>query len=82
MAVEAVEAVLVSMAGSVLGLAVAGLTLVPLSEAVLGSPMPDGPLWICIAVVGAAGALTLATTLLSAAVVLHNRPGGVVGMRE
>ncbi|MFE3185540.1 ABC transporter permease [Streptomyces violascens] len=77
-----VEATLVSVAGIVLGVLVAGLTLVPLSEAVLGSPVPDGSPWIFIGVVAAACALTLATTLLAAMVVLRNRPGDVVGVRE
>ncbi|MGW3011254.1 ABC transporter permease [Streptomyces sp. NPDC001219] len=77
-----VEAVLVSVAGILLGVLVAALTLVPLSLSVLGSPVPEGPPWIFAAVVAAAFALTLVTTLLSAALVLRHRPGGMVGIRE
>ncbi|MEU6627710.1 FtsX-like permease family protein [Streptomyces parvus] len=77
-----VEAALVSVAGIVLGLLVAGLTLVPLSVSVLGSPMPDGSPWIFIGVITAACALTLATTLASTTIVLRSRPGDVVGVRE
>ncbi|WP_438291928.1 FtsX-like permease family protein [Streptomyces sp. HUAS TT7] len=77
-----VEAVLVSVAGLVLGALVAVLTLVPLSLSVLGSPVPEGSPWIFATVVVAAFALTLVTTLLSAMIVLRNRPRGVVGIRE
>ncbi|MEU7482661.1 FtsX-like permease family protein [Streptomyces sp. NPDC042319] len=77
-----VEGVLVSVAGIVLGVLVAALTLVPLSVSVLGSPVPDGSPWIFIGVVAAALGLTLATTLLSTLLVLRSRPGDVVGMRE
>ncbi|MFI6049289.1 FtsX-like permease family protein [Streptomyces violascens] len=77
-----VEAILVAVAGLVLGVLVAVLTLVPLSLSVLGSPVPEGSPWIFATVVAAAFALTLVTTLLSAAIVLRNRPGGAVGIRE
>ncbi|MEV5975385.1 FtsX-like permease family protein [Streptomyces sp. NPDC052114] len=77
-----VEALLVSVAGILLGLLVAVLTLVPLSLSVLGEPMPQGPPWIFATVVGAAFALTLFTTLVSAAAVLRHRPGAAVGIRE
>ncbi|TJZ54311.1 FtsX-like permease family protein [Streptomyces piniterrae] len=77
-----VEAILVSVAGIVLGVLVAVLTLVPLSLSVLGKPTPEGPPWIFATVVAAAFALTLFTTLLSATLVLRHRPGGVVGIRE
>ncbi|MEU7582045.1 FtsX-like permease family protein [Streptomyces sp. NPDC041068] len=77
-----VEAFLVSVAGVLLGVLVAVLTLVPLSLSVLGKPTPEGPGWIFATVVGSAFALTLFTTLLSAALVLRHRPSGVVGIRE
>lgn len=48
------EAALVAIAGIVLGVLVAALTLVPLSISVLGSPIPDGSPWIFIGVVTAA----------------------------
>ncbi|MEU8028941.1 FtsX-like permease family protein [Streptomyces sp. NPDC049099] len=77
-----VEAALVAVAGIVLGVLVAVLTLVPLSLSVLGSPVPDGSPWIFATVVTAAFALTLSTTLLSAMLVLRNRPSGMAGIRE
>lgn len=77
-----VEAVLVAVAGTVLGVLVAVLTLVPLSLSVLGSTVPDGSPWIFVAVVAAAFALTLGATLLSAMAVLRSRPGDAVGVRE
>ncbi|MER5422549.1 ABC transporter permease [Streptosporangium roseum] len=82
MQMVAVEAALVAVAGIVLGVLIATLTLVPLSISVLGSVMPDGSPWIFVAVVGAASGLTLATTLMSAMLVLRNRPGDAVGVRE
>ncbi|GAA2487390.1 FtsX-like permease family protein [Streptomyces gobitricini] len=77
-----VEAFLVAAAGIVLGVLVAALTLVPLSISVLGSPVPDGSPWIFAAVVAAALGLTLATTLLSARLVLRGKPGEMAGVRE
>ncbi|MCX5385385.1 FtsX-like permease family protein [Streptomyces sp. NBC_00083] len=77
-----VEAILVAVAGLVLGSLVAVLTLVPLSESVLGSPVPEGSPWIFATVVVAAFVLTLVTTLISAALVLRSRPGAMVGLRE
>ncbi|MFJ6694612.1 FtsX-like permease family protein [Streptomyces sp. NPDC091272] len=77
-----VEAVLVAVAGIVLGVLVALLTLVPLSMSVLGSAVPDGSPWIFVTVVVAALGLTLGTTLLASAAVLRSRPGDVVGARE
>ncbi|MEU3712676.1 FtsX-like permease family protein [Streptomyces catenulae] len=77
-----VEAALVAIAGIVLGVLVAALTLVPLSISVLGSPIPDGSPWIFIGVVAAAVGLTLATTLLSARLVLRGKPGQMAGVRE
>ncbi|GAA2398670.1 FtsX-like permease family protein [Streptomyces glaucosporus] len=82
MRMMAVEAFLVAAAGIVLGVLVAALTLVPLSISVLGSPVPEGSPWILVAVIAAAFGLTLVTTLLSTGIVLRNRIGGVVGVRE
>jgi putative ABC transport system permease protein len=78
----AIEAVLVSVAGIVLGGLIAALTLVPLSVSVLGSAVPGGSPWIFVTVVAAALGLTLATTLLSTAFVLRGRPGDVAGAAE
>lgn len=82
MQMMSVEAFLVAASGIVLGVLVAALTLVPLSISVLGSPVPDGSPWIFVAVVGAALGLTLATTLLSARLVLRGKPGEMAGVRE
>ncbi|MEU2558851.1 FtsX-like permease family protein [Streptomyces longispororuber] len=82
MQMMAMEAALVSVAGIVLGSLVAALTLVPLSMSVLGTATPEGSPWIFVTVVGAAFALTLATTLVSAVTVLRNRPVEAVGVRE
>ncbi|MFD0414028.1 FtsX-like permease family protein [Streptomyces sp. NPDC127108] len=82
MQMMAMEAALVSLAGILLGSLVAALTLVPLSMSVLGTATPEGSPWIFAAVVSAAFALTLATTLVSALTVLRNRPVEAVGVRE
>ncbi|MFD6619744.1 FtsX-like permease family protein [Streptomyces albidoflavus] len=71
-----VEAFLVALAGIVLGLLVAGATLVPLSISVLGTALPGGSPWILVTVLAGAVALTLTTTLLAAGAVLRGRPGG------
>lgn len=76
------EAVLVSVAGIVLGVLVAALTLVPFNLSVLGSVLPSGSPWILGTVVGAALGLTLATTLLAAGAVLRGRPAEAAGARE
>ncbi|MEU6439228.1 FtsX-like permease family protein [Streptomyces sp. NPDC047046] len=77
-----VEASLVALAGIVLGLLVAGATLVPLSLSVLGTALPGGSPWILAVVVAGAVALTLATTLLASAAVLRGRPGDMAGIKE
>ncbi|WP_405789807.1 FtsX-like permease family protein [Streptomyces sp. NBC_00029] len=82
MQMMAMEAVLVSVAGIVLGLLVALLTLVPFSMSVLGTTLPTGSPWILVTVVGGALGLTLATTLLSAGAVLRGRPGDLAGIKE
>jgi putative ABC transport system permease protein len=70
----AVEATLVAASGILLGTAVSVTSLVPFSLAVSDSPVPHGPLWIYLAVVGTAMALTLGATLLSAWSSLRVRP--------
>jgi putative ABC transport system permease protein len=57
---------------------VSTLTLVPFGIALNGSPWPSGPLWIYLAVVGAAAALTLVATLLSSWFALRPRPVSVI----
>ncbi|MFD8864054.1 FtsX-like permease family protein [Streptomyces sp. NPDC059590] len=78
----AVEASLVALAGIVLGLLVAGATLVPLSMSVLGTALPGGSPWILVVVLAAAAALTLTTTLLAAGAVLRGRPGDMAGIKD
>ncbi|MGO4756693.1 FtsX-like permease family protein, partial [Streptomyces sp. 2MCAF27] len=78
----AVEASLVALAGIVLGLLVAGATLIPLSMSVLGTALPGGSPWILVVVLAAAAALTLTTTLLAAGAVLRGRPGDMAGIKD
>ncbi|MEV6971980.1 FtsX-like permease family protein [Kitasatospora sp. NPDC093806] len=77
-----VESVLVAGSGVLLGLVVAAATLIPLSLSVLGSPVPEGPLWILPTVIGAAVALTLGTTLLCTTLTLRGRPAEAAGSPE
>lgn len=60
-----VEALMISVAGLLLGLLVAAATLVPLSVSILGSALPGGSPWILVTVIAATFALVLASTLLS-----------------
>nr|WP_276515315.1 FtsX-like permease family protein [Actinomadura coerulea] len=83
MQMMAIEAVLVSAAGVLLGALIAATTLMPLSLSVLGSVTPAGPWWSAAAVVGGALALVLAATLLPTLALLRHRPGdAVVGTHE
>ncbi|UVS80796.1 ABC transporter permease [Actinokineospora sp. UTMC 2448] len=68
------EASLVAVSGIALGTAVAALTLGPFGIALTGDPAPSGPLWIYLAIVGGAAALTALATLLPAAAVLRKAP--------
>ncbi|HET6502130.1 MAG TPA: FtsX-like permease family protein [Amycolatopsis sp.] len=61
-----VEATLIAVIGIVLGTVASIATLMPFSIVVLGSPFPSGPLWIYLAVVVAAVAIAVASTLLPA----------------
>ncbi|MGP4025824.1 FtsX-like permease family protein [Actinomadura sp. 3N407] len=69
-----VEGLVIAVVGVLLGTLVAGLTLVPFGIALDGSPTPTGPLWIYLTVIGSAGALTLAVTVLSSWFALRPRP--------
>ena len=77
-----VEAILVAVSGVVLGTAVAAATLTAFGVALNGRPVPDGPLWIYLTVVGAAALLTLTATLLTTLVVLRSRPIEVAAAAE
>ncbi|HEV8560023.1 MAG TPA: FtsX-like permease family protein [Actinophytocola sp.] len=69
-----VEAVLVAAIGIVLGTLVSTTTLVPFSLVVSGTPVPHGPLWIYLAVVGTAGLLTMVATVLPTWFTTRTRP--------
>ncbi|SMQ18917.1 putative ABC transport system permease protein [Streptomyces sp. Ag82_O1-12] len=77
-----VEALLTALAGLALGMLVAVLTLVPLSQAVLARSVPSGPPSILLAVAGAALVLTVGTTLLTARVALRTQPSAAIGSRD
>jgi putative ABC transport system permease protein len=69
-----VEGTVVAITGVLLGTAISAGTLVPFSLAVSDSPLPSGPLWIYLAVAGAAGALTMFATLVPAWLATRQRP--------
>ncbi|MFT7834554.1 FtsX-like permease family protein [Saccharothrix sp. BKS2] len=66
----ALEASVVAAIGIVLGTVASVATLMPFSIVVLDRPLPAGPVWIFLAVVVGAFALTLAATLLPARKIL------------
>jgi putative ABC transport system permease protein len=66
----AVEASVIAGIGIVLGTFASVATLMPFSLVVLDRPLPSGPVWIFLAVVVGAFALTLAATLLPARKIL------------
>jgi putative ABC transport system permease protein len=68
------EGVLVTLAGIVLGTLVALVCLMPFSAVVSGSAMPTGPLWMYLAIIGAAAVLTLGSILIPAGLSLRSRP--------
>ncbi|HEX3647844.1 MAG TPA: FtsX-like permease family protein [Pseudonocardiaceae bacterium] len=71
------EAALTSVVGVVLGTAVAAGALVPFRLALDGSLLPSGPLWIYLAITGAAVVLTFLMTLFPAALTPRSgRPAG------
>lgn len=69
-----VEAALVAGVGVLLGSIVSLTTLVPFSIVVSDTPVPSGPLWIYLAIVGTVGVLTLVSTLLPARAAMRARP--------
>lgn len=78
MRMAAVEGLLIALVGIVLGTAISAGTLVPFSIAAQGSIFPTGPLWIYLAVAGAAGVLTMTATLIPAWFALRPRPVSTV----
>ncbi|TCO34122.1 putative ABC transport system permease protein [Kribbella steppae] len=68
------ESTLIWLAGITLGTLVALACLLPYSATVSTSSLPTGPLWIYLAIIGAAGALTFTSTLLPATTTLRHSP--------
>ncbi|MEU4394537.1 FtsX-like permease family protein [Kribbella sp. NPDC023855] len=68
------EGVLIALAGIVLGTLVALGTLLPFASAVSTSALPSGPIWIYLAIITIAFALTMLSTLLPATKTLTTRP--------
>ncbi|MGW0846861.1 FtsX-like permease family protein [Streptomyces sp. NPDC002787] len=75
-----VESILVALLGTLLGTAVAVATLAPFGIGLDGSWLPRGPIWIYLSVIGFAGLLTLATTLLPTRLALRSRPADVLAV--
>jgi putative ABC transport system permease protein len=69
-----VEAILVAGIGIVLGTIVAAATLVPFSLVVSDSPLPSGPPWIYLAVIGVATLMAVVATVLPAWFATRGRP--------
>ncbi|MGW6973307.1 FtsX-like permease family protein [Streptomyces sp. NPDC054952] len=76
----AVESLLVALVGIALGTAVAFATLAPMGIALGSGLLPSGPVWIYLAVVGFAGLLTLAATLVPSRMALRQRPAEVIAV--
>ncbi|MFG3052725.1 FtsX-like permease family protein [Kitasatospora sp. NPDC048239] len=74
----AVESVLVTAVGTVLGTVVAGATLTPFGLALDGSWVPHGPVWIYLAIVAAVGVLTVAASTLAAGWTMRVRPAQAI----
>jgi putative ABC transport system permease protein len=72
------EASFVTLAGIMLGGVVAVATLAPFNIALTGTPVPHGPLWIHLIVIGSATLLTFTATLVPAWIALRPRPTGVL----
>jgi len=60
------EAALAAVSGILLGTLISATTLIPFSEAVSQTPVPSGPIWIYLTIVGVAVSLTLVSTLVTA----------------
>ncbi|MGH2577320.1 MAG: ABC transporter permease, partial [Actinomycetota bacterium] len=60
------EAALAAISGILLGTLISATTLIPFSEAVSQTPMPSGPIWIYLTIVGVAASITLVSTLVPA----------------
>nr|AGI61671.1 hypothetical protein [Micromonospora sp. CMS I2-32] len=69
-----VEAGMITIIGVILGTIASVVTLLPFSAVVLGRPVPSGSIFIYIAVVAGAAALTFAATLLPGRRAMFSRP--------
>jgi putative ABC transport system permease protein len=74
----AVEGLVVAVIGVVLGSVASLATLLPFSLARTDSLLPTGSVWIYLVVIGAAGAVTLAATLVPTWRVLRKSPRDLV----
>jgi putative ABC transport system permease protein len=74
MRMAGVEGLAIAVAGIGLGTLISAGTLVPFSLAAMDSVLPYGPIWIYLAVAGAAGVLTMAATLIPTWFALRSRP--------
>ncbi|HEX3784219.1 MAG TPA: FtsX-like permease family protein [Pseudonocardiaceae bacterium] len=74
-----VESVLVALSGIALGTAVAAAVLVPFGLAADGSPVPQGPWWVYLAVVAGALLLSFGATVLPTCAALRT-PATVAAM--
>ncbi|MBZ4323355.1 ABC transporter permease [Streptomyces sp. SCA2-4] len=74
MRMMAIESLYVTAVGLILGTLAAATTLVPFDLSVSDSPLPSGPASIYLAVVAAAGAVTLVSTLVPTWAALRARP--------
>ncbi|MFD7156205.1 ABC transporter permease [Kribbella sp. NPDC059898] len=68
------ESTLITLIGITLGTAVALACLLPFSSKVSGSAIPTGPVWIYLAIAGAAAVLTFGSTLVPATAALRHSP--------
>ncbi|MGW5195084.1 ABC transporter permease [Kribbella sp. NPDC004138] len=68
------ESTLVTLTGITLGTAVALACLLPFSAKVANDALPTGPFWIYLVIIGAAAALTFASTLIPATATLRHAP--------
>jgi putative ABC transport system permease protein len=66
----------------VLGTLVSMGTLVPFSVVVTGGPVPYGPLWIYLAIVGAAGLMATVATLVPTLAATRGRPAEAIAAPE
>lgn len=77
-----IEAILVTAIGVALGTIVSAGTLVPFSLVVNDTPLPTGPAWIYLTIVGTATLMTLVATVLPTWFTTRPRPAEAVATQE